>query len=388
MKRPLSGLLLATAAVSACVNLSDSGPQLFLAVVPVLDSVFVGSTLPARSVYLDDGAGHHSDPGPITWSISPQSVATIDPTTGQITGVSRGTAVAVATRTDGVATGAVINVYRPLDLILQMDTIVVMPGDTITLPVDVKKQAPGPIDPPVVRFDTSSAPGVYTIDTTTGLVTAVGTGGPVRYVARLRNGADSVVDTGAVVVMTLTDTTETGRSFMTAFGTAIRHQRGVPLARKYPRLNPEKWAFQLADTVYAQPVSGAVHEKVLITLPDTFSAPGRFEIDSISPQQAATQINQLNPFCQPTFPWALWFSFLPTPEIHAYSHGTPTDSVAGYLTITQIVPALATPPGRIVSGRYQFRAQRVDLYGDPLGAETIRGTFVAPLWTLQNTCGS
>ena len=385
MKRPLSGLLLATVAVAACVNVSDSGPQLFLTVVPVLDSVFVGSTLPARSVYLDDGAGHHSDPGPITWSISPLSVATIDPTTGQITAVSKGTAVVVATRTDGVASGAVINVYRPLDLILQMDTIVVMPGDTITPPVAIRQRAPGPIDPPVLRFDTSSAPNVYTIDTTTGVITAVGTGGPARYVARVRDGTNSVVDSGAVVVMTLTDTSETGRSFMTVFGTAIRHQQGVPVARNYLRLNG-KQAFQLADTVYAAPLSGAIHERVTITLPDSVLAAGTFSIDSISPQQAATQISQLNPFCQPAFPWAYWHSVLPAPEIVALSHSTTTDS-AGYLTITQFTPALVSG-GSIISGRYVFRAQRTDLYGDPLGSETIRGTFVAPLRIDANSCGN
>lgn len=387
MNRSVSALLVAAACAFACVNVSDSGPQLFLAVSPVLDSVFVGDTLPARSVYLDDGAGHHTDPGPFAWSISPLSVATIDPATGKIAGIAKGTAVVVATRTtDGVATGAVISVSRPLEMTLQLDTIVVMPGDTITLPVAIKQKAPGPIDPPVVRFDTSPAPGVYTMDTTTGKLTAVGAGGPVLYVARLRNGAESVVDTGAVVVMTLTDTAESGRSFQTVFGTAIRHQQGVPVARNFRRLN-QKQGFQLADTVYAQPVSGAIHERVLVTLPDSILATGTFEIDSISPQQVATQVSQLNPFCQPTFPWALWHSVLPTPAILALSHGTATDPAAGSISITQFAPALVSG-GSIVSGRYVFRAQRVDFYGDPLAAETVRGTFVAPLRIDETTCGT
>ena len=105
MKRHVSALLLAAATACACVNVSDSGPQVLFVVAPVLDSVFVGDTLPARSVYLDDGAGHHLDPGPIIWTISPQSVATIDATTGKIVGVSKGTAVVVATRTDSVKSG-------------------------------------------------------------------------------------------------------------------------------------------------------------------------------------------------------------------------------------------------------------------------------------------
>jgi hypothetical protein len=386
MKRYVSALLLAAATAFACVNVSGSGPQLLLVVAPVLDSVFVGDTLPARSVYLDDGAGHHSDPGPITWTVSPLSVATIDAATGRVAGVAKGTAIVVATRTDGVATRAVVNVSRPLEMTLQLDTIVVMPGDTITVPLAIKQRAPGLIDPPTVRFDSSATPSVYSIDTLSGRITAVGTGGPVRYVARLTDGTNTVIDSGAVVVVTLTDTSETGRSFMTVFGTAIRHQRGVPLARNYRRLN-FKQAFQLADTVYLTPTSGAIHERVLITLPDSVVGPGTFEIDSISPQQATTLISQLNPYCQPKFPWALWYSILPTPGIRAYSHGTPSDSVAGQLTITRFVPALVSG-GTIISGRYEFTVRRTDLYDDPLGSETIRGTFVAPLWTDGTTCGS
>jgi hypothetical protein len=77
---------------------------------------------------------------------------------------------------------------------------------------------------------------------------------------------------------------------------------------------------------------------------------------------------------------------LPAPEIVALSHSTTTDST-GYLTITQFTPALVSG-GSIISGRYVFRAQRTDLYGDPLGSETIRGTFVAPLRIDVNSCGN
>jgi hypothetical protein len=58
--------------------------------------------------------------------------------------------------------------------------------------------------------------------------------------------------------------------------------------------------------------------------------------------------------------------------------------VAGSLSITQYTTAVGG--GWIISGRYLFRAQRRDLYGDPLGSETIRGTFVAPLRERQTTC--
>jgi hypothetical protein len=381
MKRYSSALLVLSAGALACVGVSDSGPTQLFVVSPVLDSVYVGDTLPARSVYLVDAAGHQSNPGPYTWSITPTSVATVDPATGKIVGRSKGTALLVATRPDSVKSGAVVSVSPPLDLTLEMDTIVLMASDTITVPLAIKQKIPGVT---TIQFDPSPDPTVYTITDST--ITAVGSGGPVRYVARLHAGTDSVVDTGAVVVVTLTDTAETGRSFMTLFGTAVRHQRGTPIARNYRRLN-FKLAFQLADTVYETPVSGAIHERVLITLPDSVLGPGTFEIDSISPQQANTQISQLNPYCQPKFPWALWYSILPAPQIYSYSHGTGSDSVAGRLTITQFVPAVVSG-GTIISGRYQFTARRTDLYDDPLGSETVRGTFVAPLWTDGTTCGN
>ena len=112
--------------------------------------------------------------------------------------------------------------------------------------------------------------------------------------------------------------------------------------------------------------------------------PGAFEIDSISPQEATSTISSVNPVCNPKRPWAFFGSLLPTPGIVAYSHGTPSDAVAGSLSITQYAPAVGG--GAIISGRYLFRAQRLDLYGDPLGLETIRGTFVAPLRERHSTC--
>jgi len=54
------------------------------------------------------------------------------------------------------------------------------------------------------------------------------------------------------------------------------------------------------------------------------------------------------------------------------------------LSITQYTPALVGG-GSILSGRYLFQAQRLDLYADPLGLETIRGIFVVPL-RMRSVC--
>ena len=76
MKRYVFALSLAAATALGCINLSDNNQSLLLVVAPVLDSVFVGDTLLPRDVYLRDVNGIHHNPGPVTWSISPTSVAT------------------------------------------------------------------------------------------------------------------------------------------------------------------------------------------------------------------------------------------------------------------------------------------------------------------------
>jgi hypothetical protein len=383
MKRYLFALTLAAAAVAAaCFDVSSPLPPT-LVLAPILDSTFVGDTLAARSVFLYDANNHLQPPGHITWAITPASVATIDTATGKVSGVSKGPAlisasVAAASR----SALALVYVSRPLDLTLLMDTVVVAPGDTISLPplLAIKQKNPAAT---TLRFDPSPAPSVYTIDTVTGRITALAAGGPVRYVARLSAGTTTVADTGGVIVLGLVDTTSAGVFYMTATGTAIRHQRGAAMGINYPRQNSPRGGFQLSDTLFRP---DSVIEKVLVTLLDTLTAPGTFEIDSISRDEVvARRLSAFDPGCLPPRPWAAWQS---APlglgaRILAPSHGTSTGAVAGQLIITQRVAA--SGGGAIISGRYTFTAQRTDLYYDPLGAETIRGTFVAPVRT-RNIC--
>jgi hypothetical protein len=357
---------------------NSSGQSLFV-IAPVLDSVFVADTLPARDVYVLDGNGQRQSPGPFAWRISPTSVATVD-STGKIVGQSKGTAIVIAARPDSVKSGAVIIVSRPLELTPLLDTIYLMPGDTITVPVAIKERTPGT---PTLQFDLSPDASVYTVDdATTGLITAHAVGGPVRYRASVTDGPNTVSDSGAVIVMSLTDTSDDGRFYMTAFGTAIRHQGGTAFGLNYQKANGRS-AFELVDTLN----TGTLSERLFVTLVDSLTAAGRFEIDSISPVEATTRIFSQDPICSPKRPWAVWASTPNDPTfagIVGYSHGTATSIVAGELSITQYESA-PVGGGAIIAGRYFFRAQRVDLYGDPLGVETIRGTFVAPL-RVRNIC--
>jgi hypothetical protein len=49
------------------------------------------------------------------------------------------------------------------------------------------------------------------------------------------------------------------------------------------------------------------------------------------------------------------------------------------------VPVPGTP-GTALGGRFQFLAQRTDMYGDSLGVVALLGTFVAPLYTNLTAC--
>ena len=364
--RPLVLTVAAAVAVAACDLKTSSFSTLTL--TPILDSTFVGDSLPPRVVTFFNASGQTTNPGPVTWAINPNTVATIDGTTGEIHGVGRGQALVTA-RYSGAVAPALVVVSRPLDLTLLMDTVYLMPGDTFTIPLAVAHK--NPILPGTVGFNASSNTAVYTIDTTTGFVTAQGTPGAAPYVAHAGKGSGMVADTGAVVVMTLADTTG-GRLFLTAVGANTRHEGGVAGGLNYARTGGGL-AFRLAAT-FGSP-AGPTFEKALLVRPESISAPGAFAIDTINPQEA-------NPVCAPKRVWAFWTGILPA-QVAAYSHPATTGGPVGSFSVTR---QLAVPGGYAIGGRYAFTAQRGDLYFDSLGVVVIHGTFVAPLVTTQAAC--
>ncbi|HXL06128.1 MAG TPA: hypothetical protein VN964_04320 [Gemmatimonadales bacterium] len=379
MKRNLLALTIVAAA--ACFDVSSPIPPTLI-LSPILDSLFVGDSLVPRDFAYYNSDGERANPGPLSWSIGPTSVATINATTGVIHGVGKGVATVIAS--GGQAAGiALVAVSRPLDLTLLMDTVVLMQQDTFTIPVAIQKKAVSATD--TVWFDPSPSPRV-TINTSTGLVTAVTSGGAVRYVAHVTSGgADTVSDTGAVVVLGLADTTSPGHFFQTVLGTAIRHEGGAAVGVNYARLNG-RLNFRLLTSALSP--DSTLNDSTIVTLKDSLiRGDTTFEIDSLGLDEARGSQLTLSPVCNPRRPWALWRSdhyVTPLYTIFALSHGTLSDSVAGSFSITQFTQAAGG--GAIISGRYFFLAQRTDLYNDPLGVEVIRGTFVAPLLTRQDIC--
>src|SRR5690349_7343892 len=182
---------LAAAGACACGDGSGPAPPPRLLVKPVLDSAFVGDTGTSHTVIYLNAAGDTTAPGLVRWSSLTPAVFTVDSLTGKVTAVGPGIAILVATAS-GVCGRALVVVSDTLQVSAQLDTIYLLPLDTMTIPVTVLRKGGGA---PAATFAATPNAAIYTIDTTTGLVTA-GSSGGARYVTHV----GTLADTGAIVV--------------------------------------------------------------------------------------------------------------------------------------------------------------------------------------------
>ena len=344
------------AALAACSDLGVGSGLGALALSPVLDSIFVGDQLNARRVTYIDPNGNQAAPGPVAWGSTDTTVAQIDTVTGAITGRKRGIAVITA-RAQGVRAAALIAVSDTLDITLLLDTVYMQPSDTLRLPIVVRKARL----PAAKVWFTAPSNAAFTVDSN-GLVTAQAvTGGPFPYIAH----ADSLADTGTVTVMTLADTTG-GKVFYSVRGTANSHVGGTVGAMNYST-NTGKHAFLLTATRF---VNGLQQQVIRINRPDSVIARGSFTIDSLNVAQDTNAAT-----CATPSSWAVW----------SFQNGTISalSRQGGTLNVTSVT---TIPNGLAISGRFTFTGQRADLYGDPLGALAITGSFVAPLVASTSRC--
>jgi hypothetical protein len=298
--------------------------------------------------------------GRVIWASGDAAVATVD-TLGRVAGVGPGPALITA-RSGNTIGRALVVVSRTLDVALLLDTIYLMPGDTFTVPAQVRRRGGST---PAAWF-AAQAP-QFDIDSATGLVTAnAASTNAVPFIVH----ADTVTDTGAIHVRTLSDTTD-GRAYFTLLGTVIRHLSTTARTVNY-RLRDNSQAFRLNASLVSR---GLVVENLVVTLVDSVTGPKAFLVDSLSPLEALGTGGDF--VCQPPRPWALWGSALFDPPINALSRRFGTISITQLDTVAN---------GLIASGRFEFRAQRMDYYDDPGGVIPIRGTFVAPLITDLTTC--
>ena len=360
MQRARLGILVLTglALAAACGDGGGLGtPRVFVA--PILDSLFVGDTLAARTPRYFNADGDTQATGPVRWFSSDQAVFRVDSVSGVIVGVGGGAAV-LSARANGITGSALLVVSRVLDLSLLLDTIYLMPGDTFTVPVSVRNKN-GP--PPPVRF-TPITSAVVRVDSL-GVITAIQASTLIPFTAH----ADSVSASGAVQVVQLTDTIG-GKGSFTVLGTVIRRARAGARGLNYRRQG-DSATFRVSLPIV---VAGVTVENVVITVRDSIDAPVTAAVDSISLGEAFG--TNANPVCRPPRAWAIW-SVLSSPPLRGLSRQGGTIAITQVATLTN---------GLAVSGRFTFTGQRNDLYFDPLGRLPIRGTFVAPVITDSRQC--
>jgi hypothetical protein len=358
--RRIGVALALSAALGGCS--SNNSPSLAgVLVTPVLDSVYVGDSLAPPQVQYFDDQGTQQDPGTVRWASSDPAVLRIDSVTGGGRALAAGFAQVLA-QSHGVQGSALVVVSHALQVTLLLDSLYLMPGDTLTIPVHVAHQAAGT---PTVWFGAATN-AVFSLDSATGRDSATAPGGPVRFIVHAALGADTTADTGAVEVLSPIDTTG-GKAAYTMFGTVIRSARTAAEATNYKR-DGDTLTFRLRAFI----VQGATTiEAVVVTVRSAVTVPGTFPIDSISPTEAFGS-SGADPVCRPPRNWGTWSTIATNPRIDVLSRP------GGSITITQIKPLAG---GFAISGRFNFLAQRLDLYDDPLGRLPIRGTFVTPLTT-------
>jgi len=140
-------------------------------VTPNPVSVAVGSTVSLKATLLPAIVGDR----PLTWTSSDPSIATVDPKTGVVTGVSPGTVTITAKALDGVSGSAVVTVVpagASTSIVVNPTTKTLTVGDSFT---PVATVLPADTADKTVTWS-SSDPTIATVDPKTGVVTAVSVG--------------------------------------------------------------------------------------------------------------------------------------------------------------------------------------------------------------------
>src|SRR5207302_629844 len=234
-------------------------------------------------------------------------------------------------------------VSAPVDITLLLDTLYLLPNDTMTIPTIILHQAP---TDPVVTYSAPSNTS-FSVDAS-GTVTATGVpGGPFAYTVTAEEGSVMATATGVVYVLD-PSSVGTGKAFFTVVGPtlltrAVGHVKASPVAVNYTRTNGNP-GFHMVATHAASTSSEQVAQMTLLA--QVITAPATFPIDSISPIEATTRAGDAT--CVPPRAWASRSSTAST----AYS-GLPDPGQQ--LSVTQIVPDRSG--GQVMSGRFAYPAR-------------------------------
>jgi hypothetical protein len=266
-----------------------------------------------------------------------------------VTGVLPGT-TRVSARVGSVSDTAAVTVLDVIRLTLPYDTLILAPGDTFTLPVELAV-APG-TPPPLIRFG-GGAPGIATIDTLTGLVTAVGDGA-APYVVR----ADTTVAGGLIAVVAISDTLS-GVLHLGLSGAVSASATMNGRAFNHPTLD--------ARTLFQIHALDDIHDLSMLLI-DSLTGPGTRVVQTVAPNGLGS-----DPVCLPPGSFVFYRRTL-------LSALTALSQAGGAVTVTSDQPV---PGGRAISGRMDVTLQRTDVAG-PEGRIRARASFAMALVSLSS----
>lgn len=171
----VTSLAIAAAVMAACTTATDPIPISTIVLQPAFDSIELGGTYNQWIVTLKDANNQTLTGRALSWTSNNPSVATVDPSSGLVTGVGGGGSALITVRAEGKEASAAIKVLQPVLSIVSVPDSFDLP---LTTTRQIQAQLVGPAGVALTNrvIDWSSAnPGVAVVSTT-GLVTAVSVG--------------------------------------------------------------------------------------------------------------------------------------------------------------------------------------------------------------------
>lgn len=166
--------LTSVAATAACTTTTDPVPIASIGLFPSSDSVEIGQTYGNWTVLLKDAANQVITGRALTWESGNLPVATVDRSTGVVTGVGSGDAI-ITVRAEGQQASATIKVLQPIVSIIALpDSFDLALTTTRTISASVVGPNGVAITNRVITWS-SSNPGVAVVSAS-GVVTAVSIG--------------------------------------------------------------------------------------------------------------------------------------------------------------------------------------------------------------------
>jgi uncharacterized protein YjdB len=112
--RTVTRLTMAAVVMAACTLATDPVPIATINLLPGLDSIEVGETYNGWIVTLKDATGQTLTGRALSWESNNTAVATIDASSGVVTGVAGGGEAVITVRAGGKEAVAVIKVLYPV----------------------------------------------------------------------------------------------------------------------------------------------------------------------------------------------------------------------------------------------------------------------------------